>query len=105
MEINNEEFKNITLYCPTFPNGEDLEFVAFGDANDFKIAVFTNHESYKDGFEYLKLDKHDQEYNLHTTHMAFFIQLAVNDENFTGLIVNIADDKILLEREKLLEFA
>ncbi len=105
MEINDEEFREITLFCPTYSSGDDMNFVAFGDSENFKIPVFTNHESYKKGFEYLKLSEQDQEYNLYTTHMNFFIQLASNDPAFTGLIVNIGDDdKIILDKEKLLTF-
>ncbi|MDO5849483.1 MAG: hypothetical protein Q4P18_08100 [Methanobrevibacter sp.] len=104
MEINNEEFKEIQLFCPTYPIGEDMNFVAFGDENDFKIPVFTNHESYKEGYKYLKLDEQEQEYNLYTTKMNFFIQLAANDPGFTGLIVNLPEDKMILDKEKLLSF-
>lgn len=104
MEINNDDFKEIELFCPTYPAGEDMNFVAFGSAEDFKIPVFTNHESYREGFEYLKLDQQDQEYNLYTTHMNFFIQLAANDPGFTGLVVNLPEDGIILDREKLLSF-
>lgn len=103
MEINKDEFKEIELFCPTYPTGEDMNFVAFGSEDDFKIPVFTNHESYIEGFEYLKLGEMEQEYNLYTTRMNFFIQLALNDPGFTGLIVNIPD-KVILEKEKLLEF-
>lgn len=104
MEIDNQEFENITLFCPTYPTGEDMNFVAFGNSEDFKIPVFTNQEYYKKGFEYLQLDKQDQEYNLYTTKMGFFIQLAANDPGFTGLIVNIPEEKIILDKEKLLSF-
>ncbi len=104
MEINNDDFKEIELFCPTYPAGEDMNFVAFGSAEDFKIPVFTNHESYREGFEYLKLGEQDQEYNLYTTHMNFFIQLAANDPGFTGLIVNLPEDGIILDKEKLLSF-
>lgn len=104
MEFNEDEFKEITLYCPTYPTGEDMNFIAFGDSENFKIPVFTNHDSYKKGFKYLKLDEQDQEYNLYTTHMNFFIQLASNDPGFSGLIVNVADDKMVLDKEKLLSF-
>ena len=104
MEIDKNEFENITLFCPTYPSGEDMNFVAFGDNNDFKIPVFTNQEYYKEGFKYLKLDEQEQEYNLYTTKMGFFIQLAANDPGFGGLIVNIPEEKTVLDRKKLLEF-
>ena len=104
MEINNDDFKEIELFCPTYASGNDMNFVAFGSADDFKIPVFTNHENYKEGFEYLKLGEQNQEYNLYTTHMNFFIQLAVNDSGFTGLIVNLPESNIILDKEKLLSF-
>ena len=30
MEINNDEFKEIELYCPTYSTGKDMNFVGFG---------------------------------------------------------------------------
>lgn len=104
MEISNDDFKEIELFCPTYSSGKSMNFVAFGTADDFKIPVFTNYESYKEGFEYLKLGEQDQEYNLYTTNMNFFIHLAANDAGFTGLIVNLPEEKIILDKEKLLSF-
>ncbi len=41
MEIKNEDFKEIKLFCPTYSAGKDMNFVAFGAADDFKIPVFS----------------------------------------------------------------
>lgn len=101
MEINKEELKNVTLYCPTYPVGDDMNFVAFGDENDFKIAVFTTEEKYDEGFKYLKLDQQEVEYSLYTTDMELFIELAINDDGFSGLIVNLPEDNMIVNKENL----
>lgn len=42
MEIKNEDFKEIELFCPTYSAGKDMNFVAFRTADDFKIPVKFN---------------------------------------------------------------
>lgn len=101
MEIDIEELKKVTLYCPTYKVDDNMNFIAFGDENNFKIAVFTTEEQYEAGYEYLKLDQQEQEYSLYTTDMELFIELAVNDDGFSGLIVNLPEDNMIVDSEKL----
>lgn len=105
IEIDKNKFENITLFCPTYSSEKNnINFAAFGDKKNFKIAVFTNEEYYKKGFQYLKLDQKKQKYKLYTTKMTLFIQLAANDPGFKGLIVNIPEEKIILDSKKILKF-
>ena len=39
--------------CPVLGEGDERDFIAIGQAENFKIAVFTNLDMYHEGWKYL----------------------------------------------------
>ena len=84
--------------CPTLGENHEKDFLVTGSLDDFKIIVFSNLDEFKKGFEYLKLD----DYKPTEVSDELFHKLALNDDAFSGLILNIHNENKLISKEELL---
>lgn len=84
--------------CPTIGEDHEKDFLVSGSIDDFKIIVFSSLEEYEKGFEYLKL----ADYNPTEVSDELFIELAKNDDTFSGLILNIHNENKIITKEELL---
>lgn len=84
--------------CPTLGEDHEKDFLVTGNLDDFKIIVFSSIIEYEKGFEYLQLSDY------HPTEVSdeLFHALALNDDAFNGLILNIHSDKKIISKEELL---
>ena len=81
--------------------GEDHEkdFLVMGKLDDFKIIVFSDMENYEKGFEYLEII----DYKPCEVSVDLFKELAKNDDEFSGLILNIHSENKIITKEEILE--
>ena len=75
--------------CPVLGEGDERDFIAIGQAENFKIAVFTNLDMYHEGCKYLGVTG----YEPIKVSDELFKDLAKKDDEFTGIIVNIHNEK------------
>lgn len=88
----------MNFICPTIGEGHEKDFLVTGSLDDFKIIVFSNMEEYKKGFEYLKL----ADYIPCEVSIELFKKLANNDDEFSGIILDLhSKNKIILKEELL----
>ena len=88
----------MNFICPTIGEGHEKDFLVTGSLDDFKIILFSNMEEYKKGFEYLKL----ADYIPYEVSIELFKKLANNDDEFSGIILDIhSKNKIILKEELL----
>lgn len=85
--------------CPTLGKDHEKDFLVTGSLDDFKIIVFSDLEEFEKGFEYLEL----ADYEPCEVSSDLFKALAENDEEFSGLILNIHDDNRIISKKELLE--
>lgn len=84
--------------CPTLGDDHEKDFLVTGSLEDFKIIVFSSLDEYEKGYEYLNL----ADYNPTEVPIELFKELAKNDEEFSGLILNIHENKKIISKEELL---
>ena len=79
--------------CPTIGEGHEKDFLVNGNLNDFKIIVFSDYDQYNDGIKYLELT----DYEPSDVSVDLFVNLAENDDAFSGIILNIhSENKIII---------
>ena len=85
--------------CPTIGEDHEKDFLVMGSPEDFKIIVFSSHEEYEKGYEYLELaDYHPCEVSIE-----LFKELSKNDDEFSGIILNIHNENRILTKRDILE--
>ena len=83
--------------CPVLGEGDERDFIAIGQAENFKIAVFTNLDMYHEGCKYLGVTGYEpikDSYELMTDN-------AKTDDDFTDIIINIHNEKKIINKEEL----
>ena len=85
--------------CPTLGDDHEKDFLVVGSPEDFKIIVFSNMEEYKKGFEYLEL----ADYKPCEVSMDLFEELARNDEEFSGIILDIHSENRIISKEEFVK--
>ena len=85
--------------CPTIGEDHEKDFLVTGSLEDFKIIVFSDIEEYEKGVEYLELS----DYKPTEVSDELFMELAKNDEEFSGLILNIHDENRVISKDELLK--
>ena len=83
--------------CPVLGEGDERDFIAICQAENFKIAVFTNLDMYHEGCKYLRVTG----YEPIKVSDELFKDLAKKDDEFTGIIVNIHNEKKIINKEEL----
>jgi hypothetical protein len=84
--------------CPTLGEDHERDFLVVGSLENFKIIVFTDLDEYEKGFEYLEL----KDYKPCEVSAELFKELARNDEEFTGIIVNVHKENKIITKEELI---
>lgn len=85
--------------CPTLGKDHEKDFLVTGSIEDFKIIAFSSMEEYEKGFDYLEL----ADYEPTEVSIELFQELSRNDDEFTGIILNIHDDNKVISKKELLE--
>ncbi len=83
--------------CPTLGEDHERDFLVTGTLDDFKIIVFSDLENYNEGFEYLKI----ADYEPCEVSIDLFKNLAENDDEFNGLVLNIHSEKKIITKEEI----
>lgn len=84
--------------CPTLGSDHEKDFLVTGSLDDFKIIVFSDLDEYEKGFEYLDLI----DYEPTEVSIELFKELSVNDDAFSGVILNIHNENKVINKEELL---
>lgn len=84
--------------CPTIGKDHERDFLVTGSLDDFKIIVFSSMEEYEKGFEYLEL----VDYEPTEVSDVLFHELALNDDAFSGLILNIHSENRTITKDELI---
>ena len=84
--------------CPTIGKDHEKDFLVTGSLDDFKIIVFSSLDEYEKGFEYLEL----VDYEPTEVTDELFHKLALNDDAFSGLILDIHSKNKIISKEELL---
>lgn len=85
--------------CPTIGEDHERDFLVTGSLEDFKIIVFSNMEEYEKGFEYLELT----DYEPCEVSIELFKELAKNDDEFSGIILDIHSKNKVISKKELQE--
>ena len=85
--------------CPTIGEDHERDFLVTGSLEDFKIIVFSNMEEYVKGFEYLEL----ADYEPCEVSIELFKELAKNDDEFSGIILDIHSKNKVISKKELQE--
>lgn len=83
--------------CPTLGEDHERDFLVMGSLEDFKIIVFSDMENYEKGFEYLEI----ADYKPCEVSINLFKNLAENDDEFSGLILNIHSENKIITKEEI----
>ena len=89
----------MNFICPTLGEDHEKDFLVMGSLDDFKIIVFSDMDNYNKGFEYLEI----VDYKPCEVSVDLFKELAKNDDEFSGLILNIHDEKKIITKEEILK--
>lgn len=84
--------------CPTIGEDHEKDFLVTGSLDDFKIIVFSSLDEYEKGFEYLELT----DYEPTEVSDELFHELALNDDAFSGLILDIHSDNKIISKDDLI---
>ena len=84
--------------CPTIGKDHEKDFLVTGSLDEFKIIVFSSLDEYEKGFEYLEL----VDYEPTEVSDELFHKLALNDDAFSGLILDIHSKNKIISKEELL---
>lgn len=85
--------------CPAIGEDDERDFLVTGTLEDFKIIVFTSHEEYEKGFEYLQL----ADYEPCEVSVDLFKELSKNDEEFSGIILNVHSENRFISKTEILD--
>lgn len=85
--------------CPTLGEGHELDFLVTGTLDSYKIIVFSSHSAYEEGFKFLNL----ADYQPNETSFELFYNLAINDEAFDGLILNIHKENKIITKDEIIQ--
>lgn len=85
--------------CPTIGKDHEKDFLVTGSLEDFKIIVFSDLEECEKGFNYLKL----ADYEPTEVSIELFQELAKNDEEFNGIILNPHDKNQTISKKEILD--
>ena len=85
--------------CPTIGEDDEKDFLVTGSLEDFKIIAFSNMDEYEKGFEYLEL----ADYEPCEVSMELFKELAKNDDEFIGIILDIHSKNKVISKKELQE--
>lgn len=85
--------------CPTLGEDHERDFLVTGSPEDFRIIVFSSIEEYENGFEYLELT----DYQPCEVSFELFTALAKNDDEFSGIILDIHSKNEIISKRDLLE--
>lgn len=89
----------MNFICPALGEGHEKDFLVMGKMDDFKIIVFSDMENYNEGFEYLEI----ADYEPCEVSINLFKELAKNDGEFSGLILDIHSKNKIITKEEILE--
>ena len=89
----------MNFICPTLGEDHEKDFLVMGKPDDFKIIVFSDMENYGEGFKYLEL----AEYKPCEVSIDLFKELAKNDDEFSGLILDIHSKNRIIKKEEILK--
>ena len=87
----------MNFICPTLGEDHEKDFLVMGNLEDFKIIVFSDMENYNEGFEYLEL----VDYQPCEVSIELFKELSKNDDEFSGLILNIHSENKIITKEEI----
>ncbi len=87
----------MNFICPTLGEDHEKDFLVMGNLDDFKIIVFSDMENYNKGFEYLEL----ADYKPCEVSIDLFKELAKNDDEFSGLILDIHSENKIISKEEI----
>ena len=87
------------IICPTLGEDHERDFLVTGSLEDFKIIAFSSMEEYEKGFEYLELD----DYEPCEVSIELFKELAKNDDEFSGIILDIHSKNKIISKKELQE--
>ena len=85
--------------CPAIGEDEERDFLAAGTLDDFKIIAFSDMDEYEKGYDYLELT----DYEPCEVSIDLFKELAKNDDEFSGVILDIHNEKRVLTKKDILE--
>jgi uncharacterized ubiquitin-like protein YukD len=89
----------MNFICPTLGEDHEKDFLVMGKLDDFKIIVFSDMENYNEGFEYLEI----ADYEPCEVSIDLFKELAKNDDEFSGLILDIHSKNKIITKEEILK--
>lgn len=89
----------MNFICPTLGENHEKDFLVMGSLDDFKIIVFSDMENYNKGFEYLELT----DYKPCEVSIELFKELSKNDDEFSGLILDIHSKNKIITKEEIRE--
>ena len=89
----------MNFICPTLGKDHEKDFLVMGKLDDFKIIVFSDMDNYNEGFEYLEI----ADYKPCEVSIELFRELAKNDDEFSGLILNIHNENKIISKEEILK--
>lgn len=89
----------MNFICPTLGEDHERDFLVMGSLDDFKIIVFSDMENYNKGFEYLELI----DYKPCEVSIELFKELSKNDDEFSGLILDIHSKNKIITKEEIRE--
>lgn len=89
----------MNFICPAIGEDHEKDFLVTGTLDDFKIIAFSNMDEYEKGSEYLKL----VDYNPCEVSNELFIELAKNDNEFSGIILDIHSKNKIISKKELLK--
>lgn len=85
--------------CPAIGEDHEKDFLVTGSLDDFKIIVFSSLEEYEKGYEYLEL----KGYEPCEVSVELFKELSKNDDAFSGIILDIHNEKKVFSKKDILE--
>ena len=85
--------------CPAIGEDHEKDFLVMGSPEDFKIIVFSSPEEYEKGYEYLGLT----DYKPCEVSIKLFQELAKNDDEFSGIILDIHSENKVISKKELKE--
>ena len=85
--------------CPAIGEDHEKDFLVTGSLDDFKIIVFSSLEEYEKGYEYLELEG----YKPCEVSLELFKELSKNDDAFSGIILDIHNEKKVFSKKDILE--
>ena len=89
----------MNFICPTLGKDHKKDFLVMGKMDDFMIIVFSDIENYNEGFKYLEL----ADYEPCEVSIDLFKELSKNDDEFSGIILNIHSDNKKISKEEILK--